>query len=126
MSSNFLTSDDSCGNLFARGFMSTASMMRPRICERIRRMLEECDLPEGFIIINSLGGGTGSGLTAALLNTLRIYYKNLVQLQVTLFPTPQVNYTVLVCLFFYITPSIYCFTSRVNLCLTIFIIFLYL
>ncbi|XP_073975586.1 uncharacterized protein isoform X2 [Rhodnius prolixus] len=66
-----------------------ASMMRPRICERIRRMLEECDLPEGFIIINSLGGGTGSGLTAALLNTLRIYYKNLVQLQVTLFPTPQ-------------------------------------
>ena len=38
--------------------------------DRINHLLEYCDNPQGFLIFNSIGGGTGSGLGSLLLEEL--------------------------------------------------------
>lgn len=37
----------------------------------LRKEAESCDLLQGFQMIHSLGGGTGSGLGSLILNKLR-------------------------------------------------------
>ena len=38
----------------------------------IRRQAEKCDSPQGFMIYNSVGGGTGSGFCSRLLECLSV------------------------------------------------------
>lgn len=42
--------------------------------DRINHLLESCDNPQGFLIFNSLGGGTGSGFGSLLLEKLSNNY----------------------------------------------------
>lgn len=37
-------------------------------------MVEKCDRLHGFLLMHSLGGGTGSGLGTATLKLLKDYY----------------------------------------------------
>lgn len=39
--------------------------------EVVRHETERCDMLQGFQLVHSLGGGTGSGLGTLLLNKLR-------------------------------------------------------
>lgn len=39
--------------------------------EIVRRQMETCDALQGFQLIHSLGGGTGSGLGTLLLSKIR-------------------------------------------------------
>ena len=38
--------------------------------DRIKKEVEQCDDLQGFLIFNSFGGGTGSGLGALILERL--------------------------------------------------------
>ena len=39
--------------------------------ERIRKIVDQCDSLQGFMIFHSVGGGTGSGFASELLNKLK-------------------------------------------------------
>lgn len=47
---------------------------RERIDETVRRVAEKCDSLHGFLVTNSVGGGTGSGLGTAVLSFLEDSY----------------------------------------------------
>lgn len=47
-----------------------------RIEESIRHVVEKCDRLHGFLLMHSLGGGTGSGLGTATLKLLKDYYSH--------------------------------------------------
>lgn len=47
---------------------------RDRLEESIRHTVEKCDRLQGFLLMHSLGGGTGSGLGTATLKLLENNY----------------------------------------------------
>ncbi|XP_046611174.1 tubulin epsilon chain-like isoform X1 [Neodiprion virginianus] len=58
------------GNNWAVGHYTHGTEYRDRIDETVRRVAERCDCLHGFMITNSVGGGTGSGLGTAVLSFL--------------------------------------------------------
>ena len=45
-----------------------------RLEESVRYIVEKCDRLHGFLLMHSLGGGTGSGLGTAILKLLKDNY----------------------------------------------------
>eukprot|EP01022_Parablepharisma_sp_SALTPOND_P004842 TRINITY_DN1210_c0_g1_i1.p1 TRINITY_DN1210_c0_g1~~TRINITY_DN1210_c0_g1_i1.p1 ORF type:complete len:437 (-),score=22.00 TRINITY_DN1210_c0_g1_i1:169-1479(-) len=55
----------------------------------IRKQVEMCDRLQGFQAIHSISGGTGSGLTALVLNNLSMEYSKVVTSCLSLFPSEK-------------------------------------
>lgn len=76
-------------NNFARGSFAVASKHLSNLSQRIRKSLEECDRPQGFLLNHSLSGGTGSGFTSSLLHHLKGDYSKYALVQLPIFPGPN-------------------------------------
>ena len=59
--------------------------------DRIRKLADNCTGLQGFLCFNSVGGGTGSGLGALLLERLSVDYGKKSKLGFTVYPSPQVS-----------------------------------
>ena len=57
-----------------------AALSHPRACR-----------PQGFLVFNAVGGGTGSGLGSLLLERLSVDYGKKSKLGFTVYPSPQVS-----------------------------------
>ncbi|KAF4660530.1 Tubulin gamma-1 chain [Perkinsus olseni] len=67
------------GNNWAKGY-SQAEAVQEEICEMIDREADGSDSLEGFMLLHSIAGGTGSGMGSYLLETLSDRYpKKLLQ-----------------------------------------------
>lgn len=42
--------------------------------EKIEKFIEKCDMLKGFVFINSVYGGTGSGVTTRMIEMLKDQY----------------------------------------------------
>ncbi|XP_011304188.1 tubulin epsilon chain [Fopius arisanus] len=62
------------GNNWAEGFYTHGRAYHEKIKETLRRTAERCDSLHGFLLMHSLGGGTGSGLGTATLKLLADEY----------------------------------------------------
>ena len=62
------------GNNFAVGYLQYGPQYRWAIVDAVQRQVEDCDSLQSFLISHSTGGGTGSGLGAAILEALRDEY----------------------------------------------------
>ena len=60
--------------LRAVGYYTHGAEYHDKICDTIRKAVEMCDCLHGFLLMHSLGGGTGSGLGTATLKMLADYY----------------------------------------------------
>jgi len=58
----------------AIGYHVHGSEYRDRLEESVRHVVEKCDRLHGFLLMHSLGGGTGSGLGTATLKLLKDNY----------------------------------------------------
>jgi len=57
--------------------------------DRVRRLTDNCSGLQGFFVFHSLGGGTGSGFGALLLECLSMDYGKKSRLQLALYPGPE-------------------------------------
>jgi hypothetical protein len=62
--------------------------------DRIRQEIEQCDAPQGFQLMHSLGGGTGSGMGTLLLLKIRDGYPDRITTTYSVYPSPKVSDTV--------------------------------
>lgn len=60
----------------------------------VRREAEGCDCMQGFQMVHSLGGGTGSGLGCLLLRKIREEYPDRIICSFSVMPSPKVSDTV--------------------------------
>jgi tubulin epsilon len=60
---------------------------REEISEQIRRAAEHCDCLQSFIVLHSMGGGTGSGLGTYVLGLLRDEYPEVYRFVTAVFPS---------------------------------------
>ncbi|KAJ7352294.1 beta-tubulin 2 tubb2 [Mycena albidolilacea] len=67
----YLHGEAGAGNNWAKGFYTEGAELIDPILEVLRKQAERCDVLQGFQVIHSIGGGTGSGLGCLLLSKMR-------------------------------------------------------
>nr|XP_027193967.1 tubulin beta-2 chain-like [Dermatophagoides pteronyssinus] len=68
---NFIFGQSGAGNNWAKGFYTDGAYLIQEVMDVIRRDVESCECLQGFQIVHSLGGGTGSGMGTLLINKIR-------------------------------------------------------
>ncbi|KAE8210851.1 hypothetical protein CF319_g6899 [Tilletia indica] len=82
------------GNNFAKGYYTEGAELMDSIMDAARRDAERADMLQGFQLVHSLGGGTGSGLGTNLLTKLREEYPDRMLATWSVLPSPKVSDTV--------------------------------
>ncbi|TFK91416.1 beta-tubulin 2 [Polyporus arcularius HHB13444] len=90
----YVAGNSGAGNNWAKGFYTEGAELTESILELIRRQTESCDALQGFQLLHSLGGGTGSGLGSLLLSKLREEYPDRMLATYSILPSPKVSETV--------------------------------
>merc|ERR1719471_319445 len=71
-----LAGQEDAANNFARGHYTVGKEMIDKVNDRLRKMVDNCDNVQGFFINHSVGGGTGSGLGALILERIAVDHKS--------------------------------------------------
>jgi len=86
-----ITGKEDAANNFARGHYTVGKEIIDLVLDRIRKLADQCKGLQAFIIFHAVGGGTGSGLGALLLERLSVDYGKKSKLGFTVYPSPQVS-----------------------------------
>eukprot|EP00477_Mikrocytos_mackini_P000483 GAHX01000514.1.p1 GENE.GAHX01000514.1~~GAHX01000514.1.p1 ORF type:complete len:456 (-),score=86.69 GAHX01000514.1:45-1412(-) len=91
---NLITGKEDAANNFARGYYTVGKTEIESIVNKVQKITESCDGLQGFMIFNSVGGGTGSGLGALLLESLSADFSKKSKFGFTIFPSPLIGTSV--------------------------------
>jgi len=90
-----LTGVEDAANNYARGHYTVGRNMIDKTLDRVRKVSEQCDSLQGFLIFHSVAGGTGSGFTSLLLERLLADYgKKKPKLDFCIYPSPKTSTSV--------------------------------
>jgi tubulin alpha len=93
--SQMLTGNEDAANNYARGHYTVGRNMIEKTLDRIRKVTEQCESLQGFLIFHSVAGGTGSGFTSLLLERLLADYgKKKPKLDFCVYPSPKISTSV--------------------------------
>ena len=81
---------EDAANNYARGHYTAGRSIIDSLMERIRKLSDSCCGLQGFLVYHSFGGGTGSGLTALLMQRLNVDYAKKSKLEFSVYPAPKV------------------------------------
>lgn len=77
--------EDCCLN-FGKGHYSAGAQNIDKVNIALRTMIEACDNCQGFIVNHSMGGGTGSGFSALILERVAVDYRRKTKMAFDIFP----------------------------------------
>jgi len=86
-----LAGKEDAANNFARGHYTVGKEMIDRVDDRLRKLVDNCDNVQGFVINHSVGGGTGSGLGALILERIAVDYRKKSKIGFELYPSPTIS-----------------------------------
>lgn len=89
-----ISGKEDAANNFARGHYTVGKDIIDLCLDKIRRQADMCTGLQGFLIFNSVGGGTGSGLGSLLLERLSVDYGKKSKINFTIYPSPQISTSV--------------------------------
>ncbi|XP_025200168.1 tubulin beta chain-like [Melanaphis sacchari] len=72
---NFVGGHGGTGSNFARGYYGS-NEISSLVADAVQSEVERCDRLQGFQLVHSMGGGTGSGLGGRVLDNIRVLYPN--------------------------------------------------
>jgi len=75
------------GNNFGEGYRTHGDVYASKVVELLRGSLEKCDSPQGFLFFNSIGGGTGSGLGARVIEAVRDEFRGMTVISAPVVPS---------------------------------------
>lgn len=75
------------GNNWAHGHNVYGPQYHEQLLEKIQRCVEECDSLQSFLLLHSLGGGTGSGVGTYILQLLADEYPDVFRFTCSVFPS---------------------------------------
>ena len=91
---HFIAGSYGAGNNWARGYYTEGAELLDGVLEVTRKQSENCDCLQGFQMVHSIGGGTGSGMGSLLLKHLNDEYSNRIIDTFTIIPSEKVSETV--------------------------------
>ena len=83
----FITDVSGSGNNWAHGHAVYGPQYADAIAESVRREAERCDSLQCFLLLHSMGGGTGSGLGTFVLGRLADAYPEVYRFVTAVFPS---------------------------------------
>lgn len=81
---------EDAANNYARGHYTVGKEIVEVCLDRIRKLADQCEGLQGFLVFHAVGGGTGSGFGSLLLERLSIDYGKKSKLDFCIYPSPQV------------------------------------
>ena len=87
----FISGYEESSHLYSSKYSPNGKEIVKISLDRINHLLESCDNPQGFLIFNSIGGGTGSGLTSLLLEELSNNYSKIYKFCFPIYPSTHNN-----------------------------------
>lgn len=91
---NFIAGQSGAGNNWAKGYYTEGCELQDSVLDAVRYEVEQTDSLQGFQLVHSLGGGTGSGLGTLLMSTLRDEYSDRMMSTFSVLPSPKVSETI--------------------------------
>lgn len=91
---NFVFGQTGAGNNWAKGHYTEGAELIDSVLDVVRKEAEGCDCLQGFQIVHSLGGGTGSGMGTLLISKVREEYPDRIMESFSIVPSPKVSDTV--------------------------------
>ncbi|KAK7575659.1 hypothetical protein V9T40_011945 [Parthenolecanium corni] len=88
---SFIAGSQGAGKNWAKGYYSEGLELSSKVLERIRKEAEDCDCLQGFQLVHSIGGGTGSGLGSLMVERIRDMYPDPIISTHTVIPSPKVS-----------------------------------
>jgi len=82
---------EDAANNFARGHFTIGKTLHDACLDRVRRLVEQCDSLQGFQLFHAVGGGTGSGFCALMLESLSIDFTKKMKVDFSLYPSPAIS-----------------------------------
>ncbi|ETO07642.1 hypothetical protein RFI_29750, partial [Reticulomyxa filosa] len=86
-----LSGNEDAANNFARGRHSIGKQMIDKVNDTLRKVADSCYNPMGFMIVHSVGGGTGSGLGSLILEQLAADYRKKSRIGLEIYPSPSLS-----------------------------------
>jgi len=88
---SLISGKEDAANNYARGHYTIGKEAVDMTLDRIRKLADNCTSLQGFLVYNSLGGGTGSGFGSLLLEHISADYIKKCKLAYTIYPAPQLS-----------------------------------
>jgi tubulin beta len=89
-----VTGSTGAGNNWAKGFYTEGAVHMESVLDIVKKQVECCDCLQGFQLLHSIGGGTGSGMGSLLLRHLRDDYQDRIVNTFSIIPSEKVSETV--------------------------------
>ena len=89
-----ISGKEDAANNYARGHYTVGKEYVDIVMDRLRKVADACDSIQGFLIFNSVGGGTGSGFGSLLLERLTVDYGKKSKLGFSIYPSPLLGTSV--------------------------------
>merc|ERR1712061_596820 len=90
----FVFGQTGAGNNWAKGHYTEGAELIDSVLDVVRKEAEGCDCLQGFQLVHSLGGGTGSGMGTLLISKVREEYPDRIMNTYSVIPSPKVSDTV--------------------------------
>lgn len=90
---NFAYGHTGAGNNWAKGHYTDGAELIDSVLELVRKESEACECLQGFQVVHSLGGGTGSGMGTLLLSKIREEFPDRIVCTFSTYPSPKVIYS---------------------------------
>ncbi|XP_075997441.1 tubulin beta-1 chain [Genypterus blacodes] len=91
---NFIHGNSGAGNNWAKGHYTEGAELVEQVTDRVRHEAESCDCLQGFQLVHSLGGGTGSGMGTLVINKIKEEFPDRIMNTFSIMPSPKVSDTV--------------------------------
>ncbi|XP_058047345.1 tubulin alpha-3 chain-like [Ahaetulla prasina] len=86
-----ISGKEDAANNYARGHYTVGKEIIDQVLDRIRKMTEQCNGLQGFLLFHSFGGGTGSGFTSLLMEQLSVNFGKKAKLEFSVYPAPRIS-----------------------------------
>merc|ERR1712151_1352656 len=86
-----LNGKEDAANNFARGHYTVGKEILDQVNDRLRKLVDNSQNVQGFIINHDVGGGTGSGLGALILERIAVDYRKKSKIGFEIYPAPKIS-----------------------------------
>nr|AAP47197.1 alpha-tubulin [Schmidtea polychroa] len=88
---SLINGEEDAASNFARGHFTIGKSIIDVAMAQLRKVVDNCDGLEGFLMISSYGGGTGSGFQTLMLEKIGIEYAKRLKISVVIYPCPKLS-----------------------------------
>jgi len=86
-----INANEDAANNFARGHYTVGKEQIDAAAELIRKLTDNSENVQGFIVNHAVGGGTGSGLGGLVLERLSVDYRKKSKIGYEIYPAPRIS-----------------------------------